>query len=73
MYSDVLNEEDDDTLVNVNILDDERAAENVENKKGKPDYQPYEDTEIDEYGMVSCVGDRSTTPLLSDHCVTLLC
>ena len=72
MYSDVLNEEDDDTLVNVNILDDERAAENVENKKGKPDYQPYEDTEIDEYGMVSGIGDRPAQ-LLSDHCVTLLC
>lgn len=47
----VLDEEDDDVLVNVNIIDDERAEKNVENKKKKPDYKPYDEPELDEYGM----------------------
>lgn len=67
LCSDVLNEEESDTLVNVNIVDDEKAAENVENKKGKPDYRPYEDTDIDEYGMVSSDGPE----LLLDNIVVL--
>jgi hypothetical protein len=48
----VLDEEEGDTLVNVNIVDDERAAKNVENKKKKPTYQPYDEDEFDEQGMV---------------------
>ena len=53
--SGVLDEEDnDDTLVNVNMIDDERATTNVENKKKKPDYKPYDEPEFDEHGMVSC-------------------
>jgi len=43
---------DEDTLINVNIEDDERAEKNVENKKKKPDYKPYDEAELDEYGMM---------------------
>lgn len=42
-------DDEDDTLVNVNILDDERAMKNIENKKKKPDYQAYD--EFDEDGL----------------------
>lgn len=50
----ILDEEDpDDTLVNVNMMDDEQANSNVENKKKKPDYKPYDEPEFDEYGTVS--------------------
>jgi SART-1 family len=52
LVSAVLDEEEDDTLINVNIIDDERAAKNVENKKKKPTYQPYDQDEFDEQGMV---------------------
>ena len=48
----ILDEEQDDVLVNVNIEDDERAEKNIENKKKKPDYKPYDEPEYDEYGMV---------------------
>jgi U4/U6.U5 tri-snRNP-associated protein 1 len=48
---DIDEDEEGDVLVNVNIADDERAAKNVENKKKKPDYKPYE--EFDEDGNVS--------------------
>jgi U4/U6.U5 tri-snRNP-associated protein 1 len=37
----------DDVLVNVNLLDDERYKKNNEVKKQRPGYQPY-DEEIDE-------------------------
>ena len=50
--SGILDEDVDDTLVNVNLIDDERAAKNVENKKKKPGYQAYDDSEFDEYGTV---------------------
>ena len=53
--SGVLDEEEDDVLVNVNIIDDERAQKNVENKKKNPEYKPYDEPEFDEYGMVSTV------------------
>jgi hypothetical protein len=52
MVAGVLDEEEGETLVNVNIVDDERAAKNVENKKKKPTYQPYDEDEFDEQGMV---------------------
>ncbi|XP_064483898.1 U4/U6.U5 tri-snRNP-associated protein 1-like [Ornithodoros turicata] len=42
----------DDVLENVNMVDDEKAERNVENKKRKPGYIPYEDTEVDEFGIV---------------------
>uniref|UniRef100_G3MKP6 SART-1 family protein n=1 Tax=Amblyomma maculatum TaxID=34609 RepID=G3MKP6_AMBMU len=41
-----------DVLENVNLVDAERAERNVENRKGKPGYQPYDDTEVDEFGIV---------------------
>ena len=49
----VLDEEEGDTLVNYNMLDNEAAAKNVENKKSRPDYKPYDEPQYDEYGMVS--------------------
>ncbi|XP_077537115.1 U4/U6.U5 tri-snRNP-associated protein 1 [Haemaphysalis longicornis] len=45
-------DEGDDVLENVNLVDSEKAERNVENRKGKPGYQPYEDTEVDEFGIV---------------------
>ena len=48
-------EEDDDVLMNVNIVDDEKATKNVELKKGKPGYNPYDEEEVDEFGNVSCM------------------
>ena len=44
---DVDDDEEADVLVNVNIMDDERAAKNVENKKKKADYKPYDDFDDD--------------------------
>ncbi|CAL8331215.1 unnamed protein product [Lota lota] len=38
-------EEEEDVLVNVNMIDRERAEKNVELKKKKPDYKPYEEDE----------------------------
>nr|CAI5865071.1 unnamed protein product [Callosobruchus analis] len=43
-------EEDEDVLVNVNMLDDERYRKNIENKKKKITYNPYQDDEFDEFG-----------------------
>ena len=51
----VLDDDDEDVLINVNIIDDERAEKNVDNKKKKPDYKPYDEPEFDEYGMVGVV------------------
>lgn len=49
--NDVLND-GEDVLENVNILDNEKAAKNVENKTKKPDYKPYDDDEFDEFGIL---------------------
>ncbi|XP_030637814.1 U4/U6.U5 tri-snRNP-associated protein 1 [Chanos chanos] len=38
-------EESEDVLVNVNLVDREKAEKNVELKKKKPDYKPYEEEE----------------------------
>ncbi|ESP02865.1 hypothetical protein LOTGIDRAFT_156816 [Lottia gigantea] len=46
-------EDEDDELINVNMLDDEATDRNLENKKKKPDYKPYDEPEYDEYGMQS--------------------
>lgn len=49
---DVLDEEDGDTLVNVNMIDDEKYKKNVENKKLNPQsygYNVYEE-QYDEFG-----------------------
>lgn len=48
----ILDDDADDTLVNVNMIDDEHAAKNKENRKRKPDYQPYDEPEFDEFGML---------------------
>ncbi|KAK6181096.1 hypothetical protein SNE40_009028 [Patella caerulea] len=47
----ILDEEDADELINVNMLDDEVVDRNLENKKKKPDYKPYDEPEYDEYGV----------------------
>ena len=42
-------QEEEDVLVNVNLLDKERAEKNVELRKKKPDYLPYaEDESVDD-------------------------
>ncbi|XP_073461284.1 U4/U6.U5 tri-snRNP-associated protein 1 [Aquarana catesbeiana] len=41
----VLDKDDSDVLVNVNIVDHEKANKNVELKKKRPDYKPYEEQE----------------------------
>uniref|UniRef100_UPI00398E920D U4/U6.U5 tri-snRNP-associated protein 1 n=1 Tax=Pristiophorus japonicus TaxID=55135 RepID=UPI00398E920D len=46
-------DENDDVLVNVNILDKERADKNVELKKKKPEYKPYgEDESVDDMAVL---------------------
>jgi len=46
----VLDDGAEDTLVNVNMVDDERAAINVENRKKKTDETEYEAPEMDAFG-----------------------
>eukprot|EP00058_Branchiostoma_floridae_P024547 XP_002610037.1 hypothetical protein BRAFLDRAFT_238017 [Branchiostoma floridae] len=46
----VLNTEDD-VLMNYNLLEKEKALKNVEAKKKKPDYKPYDEGEVDEFGV----------------------
>lgn len=48
--------------MNVNMVDDEAAKKNVENKKKNFDYKPYDDAEEDEYGMV-CIKASWFLPL----------
>ena len=43
--------EDDDVLVNVNMIDDERYKKNVLVKSKKPGYDAYDESNFDEYGM----------------------
>lgn len=45
-------DEDEDVLENVNLLDNEKAAKNVENKGKKTGYKPYDDDEFDEFGIL---------------------
>lgn len=45
-------DEDEDVLENVNLLDNEKAAKNIENKKNKVNYRPYDDEEFDEFGSL---------------------
>ncbi|XP_033123478.1 U4/U6.U5 tri-snRNP-associated protein 1-like [Anneissia japonica] len=45
-------DEEDDALVNVNMVDDILAARNTELRKGRPGYIPYEQEEVDEFGVV---------------------
>ena len=53
VVSGILDENAADTLVNYNMLDDEKAYLNLERKKKKPDYNPYDEAHFDEYGVVS--------------------
>ena len=47
--ADVLDEDMEDTLINVNMIDDEKVDKNKENlKKSKAGYNPYDQEEIDE-------------------------
>ena len=39
-------------LVNVNMVDDERAVKNVSNKTKGISYKAYDEPEYDEFGMV---------------------
>ncbi|XP_069063948.1 U4/U6.U5 tri-snRNP-associated protein 1 [Pleurodeles waltl] len=49
----VLEEDDSDVLVNVNIVDREKAKKNTELKKKRPDYKPYEEEEsVDDMAML---------------------
>ncbi|XP_029467545.1 U4/U6.U5 tri-snRNP-associated protein 1 [Rhinatrema bivittatum] len=41
----ILDEDDSDILMNVNMVDNEKAKRNIERKKKKPDYKPYEEEE----------------------------
>ncbi|XP_066260823.1 U4/U6.U5 tri-snRNP-associated protein 1 [Euwallacea similis] len=43
-------ENEDDVLVNVNMIDNEKYKKNVENKTRKIHYNPYENEEYDEFG-----------------------
>lgn len=43
---------DEDTLVNVNIIDDERAEKNLMRKKEDPDKMEYDAPEVDAYGNI---------------------
>lgn len=43
-------DEDEDVLVNVNLMDEERYKKNIENKTRKLDYNAYDDEEFDQYG-----------------------
>ena len=51
----ILDEEDGDVLINVNMLDNEKASVNVENKLKKPTYKPYDEDEFEEDGLVCTV------------------
>ena len=46
-------DDSEDVLLNPNMIDDERAAKNVELKKSKSTYNPYEEDEmVDDLGNV---------------------
>lgn len=48
---DVLDDDDEEVLINPNLLENERHKRNVELRKRKSNYQPYEQ-ELDEFGQV---------------------
>ncbi len=39
--------------MNLNMLEAEKASKNTELRKGKSEYNPYENEEVDEFGNVS--------------------
>ena len=53
-------EDSADVLLNVNMMEAELAAKNVELKKGKFGYNPYAEENVDDLGTVSGCGDHVT-------------
>ena len=53
-HAGILDEDDNDVLMNMNMLDDERACRNVDNKLKKPGYKAYDEDEFEESGLVRC-------------------
>ncbi|UYV72976.1 SART1 [Cordylochernes scorpioides] len=45
-------DEGEEVLENVNIVDNLKAIQNVENKKARPGYQAYQEPEFDEFGIL---------------------
>lgn len=45
-------DEEEDTLINVNLMDDERAEKNLKRKRKKPDEVEYDAPEVDDYGNI---------------------
>lgn len=45
-------EEEEDVLVNVDMVDKEKADKNIENKTKRPEYRPYDEPEFDEFGIL---------------------
>jgi len=45
-------DESEPILHNLNMLESEKASKNVDLKKGKSVYNPYEKEEVDEFGNV---------------------
>ncbi|XP_026548725.1 U4/U6.U5 tri-snRNP-associated protein 1-like, partial [Notechis scutatus] len=76
----VLEEEGGDVLVNVNMVDREKAKKNVELRKKKPEYKPYEEEEsVDDMVVVSLrppfllgFPDSFTTCNGVDQCFSIL-
>ena len=66
-------DEKEDVLLNVNLLDNEKAAKNVELKKNKPGYNPYEEEEIDEFGNVSYKKVRYLTVVIEESILSHVC
>ncbi|KAI6219593.1 U4/U6.U5 tri-snRNP-associated protein 1 [Aphelenchoides fujianensis] len=49
-------DDQDDVLINPNMVDNERHKKNVERRKQKSDYKPYEEEEVDEFGEIKKKG-----------------
>ena len=78
----ILDEDEGDTLVNVNMIDDEKYKKNNEVKKQKPGYQPYEE-ELDDSGLPKSKsllakydseidGDKRESFVLGNHSFSLI-
>ena len=44
--------EDEDVLVNIDLVDQQKANKNIENKSKRPEYKPYDEPEFDEFGIL---------------------
>lgn len=47
----ILDDDNEDVLINQNIIDNDRHAQNVQNRTKGKDYQAFDDGEFDEFGM----------------------